>query len=111
MMLNRLIGLHKNEDFAGLYLGSDEKYDYSIVNIGSNNHSVTRYFGKNGGEYESYPLYLTGNYSVPVWVLNVIEFYLQFHNPKDEVVLQWLKNNNYSTIYSAYVTPLESDGL
>ena len=89
MTLKRLIGIHKNVDFAGLYIGSDDKYDYSVVNIGSNNHSFTRYFGEEGGEYESYPIYCLSKQVPPKWVIDMIAIYLKYHNPDDVLVLEY----------------------
>ena len=76
---NHKIGRWQNVDFAGYYLGTIEGYDYSMVNFASGNFSATRYFGNEGGEYESYPLYVGyagGERVVPEWVDTVIRLFV-----------------------------------
>ena len=47
--------VHNNEDMSeGVHVYSDDKYDYCIVN----GESLTRYYGPNGGDYESCPLHM-----------------------------------------------------
>jgi len=52
---NPLNLVHNNEDYnPHCHVWSDDKYDYAIVN----GESITRYYGPNGGDYESFPLHL-----------------------------------------------------
>ena len=44
---------------AWRYLGTDEEYDYYVVNEASDGDSLTGVYGDNGGEYWSHPLYLS----------------------------------------------------
>ena len=45
---------HNNEDYySECHVYSDKKYDYAIVN----GESITRYYGSEPGQYESYPIH------------------------------------------------------
>ena len=55
--------VHNNEHYyPECHVFSDEEYDYAIVN----GESITRYYGPNGGDYESIPLHTLADIK---WVL------------------------------------------
>ena len=64
---------HNNKDYyPDCHVYSDELYDYAIVN----GESITRYYGSEPGEYESYPIHMLVNPKAIMeqqpWIMEVI---------------------------------------
>ena len=89
--------LHNNKDFAGKYMYSDDECDYSVVNSATNDHSFTRYFGSDPGEYESYPLLslqVSTILNSPAWVKKLLKVWIK-ENPSCVLI-----DNILSLIYT-----------
>jgi len=92
--------LHNNKDFAGTYMYSDTEFDYSVVNSKDDNHSFTRYFGTEPGEYESYPLMslpVNSIMNTPSWVKKLLKQWIE-KNPScmfiDKIILKFKNEKN-----------------
>ena len=90
--------LHNNEDYyPECHVFSDKKYDYAIVN----GESITRYYGSEPGQYESYPIHmLQGARQIlenNPWILRVLskdEANQRLYKYYDRLVQQLEKSDN-----------------
>lgn len=91
-----------NEHEKDYYVFSDDQFDYHMVNAPDGNHSLTKYFGDKGGEYESYPLnYLTDGL-IPTeeeWQRTLL---IRWYNlTQDQIVIKYLIYHRYFIVFDS----------
>ena len=97
--------IHMNPDD---FIYSDGKYDYCIVN----GESLTKYFGKEPGEYESYPVH---TFMSPLSVikntkwLSIILKYDYLHNRKYKKHAELMKTISNEIEYDLFGDLLSED--